>query len=214
MKIKNWLLDWDGTLVSSSAAHEEAFIKTITGLNEDIRNKFDYSRLAGAKTEDVFKALGIKDKDQINNLSRKKRNFYLDAVNEGKVQLYPGALDLLKTLKKKNAAIFIVTGASENAFYKIAKRENIESFFSGVITGNDVPIGKPDPAGYALALSRFELAPEESLAVEDAISGIMAAKTCGLCAIGVHQTEIQDQCEYWFENLEKLKGWITTSDEL
>lgn len=214
MKFQNWLFDWDGTLVTSSAAHEEAFLQTLADLDEEIRQKFVYSRVAGAKTEDVFKSLGINNGQEIKKLAAKKRNFYLEAVEAGKVQLFPGAAALLKTLKDNGARLFIVTGASENAFYRVAEKEKLASLFNGIITGADVQVGKPDPAGYALALKRYGLLTEQSIAVEDAISGIMAAKTCDIRTLGVHEPEIKNFCSLWFENLDKLRSWLINSDEI
>lgn len=62
--------------------------------------------------------------------------------------------------------------------------------FEVVATGEDVTLGKPDPAVYRLACDRLRMEPNHLLAVEDAISGIKAAVGAGLRCVGValHET--------------------------
>jgi sugar-phosphatase len=52
----------------------------------------------------------------------------------------------------------------------------------------DVPAGKPDPAGYLLALRRLGITADGGIAVEDAPAGVAAARAAGLCTIAVSRT--------------------------
>ena len=53
------------------------------------------------------------------------------------------------------------------------------------MTGDDVDVGKPDPAVYRLVSRRMNLSPEKLLVFEDAPCGVQAAKSAGMRCIGV-----------------------------
>jgi HAD superfamily hydrolase (TIGR01509 family) len=52
-----------------------------------------------------------------------------------------------------------------------------------VLAGDVVPVKKPDPAIYRLALERLGAAPEETVAVEDSRNGLLAAVGAGLACV-------------------------------
>ncbi|HEX3259268.1 MAG TPA: HAD-IA family hydrolase [Pseudonocardia sp.] len=57
-----------------------------------------------------------------------------------------------------------------------------------LVTADDVPRGKPDPAPYLLAAERLGLPPERCLAVEDAPAGIASAQAAGCQVLAVAGT--------------------------
>ena len=63
-----------------------------------------------------------------------------------------------------------------------------------LITAEDTPRGKPDPACYLLAAERLAIPPTRCLAIEDSPAGIRAARSAGMIVLGVtdsqHATEL------------------------
>jgi sugar-phosphatase len=59
---------------------------------------------------------------------------------------------------------------------------------AALVTADDVPRGKPDPAPYLLAAQRLGLPPERCLAVEDAPAGIASAQAAGCQVLAVTGT--------------------------
>jgi len=57
-----------------------------------------------------------------------------------------------------------------------------------LVTADDVPRGKPDPAPYLLAAERLGLPPQRCLAVEDAPAGIASAQAAGCQVLAVTGT--------------------------
>jgi beta-phosphoglucomutase-like phosphatase (HAD superfamily) len=57
--------------------------------------------------------------------------------------------------------------------------------FDFIATRDDVNRGKPDPEIYHLALSELQVAPEETLAIEDSPSGVQSAVSAGINVIAV-----------------------------
>ena len=57
-----------------------------------------------------------------------------------------------------------------------------------LISAEDTPRGKPDPAGYRLAAERLDALAGECLAIEDSPAGIRAARDAGMFVLGVTNT--------------------------
>jgi sugar-phosphatase len=54
-----------------------------------------------------------------------------------------------------------------------------------LITAEDTPRGKPDPAGYLLAAERLRIPPAECLVIEDSPAGVRAARSAGMAVVAV-----------------------------
>ena len=61
----------------------------------------------------------------------------------------------------------------------------LEELFDADISGRDFPRGKPDPTIFLTAAEELGLPPSVCFVVEDATSGVQAAKAGGMAAIGV-----------------------------
>jgi beta-phosphoglucomutase-like phosphatase (HAD superfamily) len=59
------------------------------------------------------------------------------------------------------------------------------SRFRAVVTGDDVAQGKPDPSLFLMAARGLQIAPERLLVCEDAVAGVVAAKTAGMKCLAI-----------------------------
>lgn len=64
-------------------------------------------------------------------------------------------------------------------------RVGMLSRFEVLACGDEVPLAKPDPAVYELAVRRLAVAPERAVAVEDTPHGVSAARAAGLRCIAI-----------------------------
>lgn len=122
-------------------------------------------------------------------------SWYSDYYNRHavvKTVLYPGFLDLLKTLKQKNIPAGIVTNKPSDILLTILKQLEIQQYFAATIGGDQVKKLKPAPEGLQLALEIInkgaasqKILASECLMVGDSATDIIAgrsfgAKTCGV----------------------------------
>src|SRR5260370_42139679 len=91
----------------------------------------------------------------------------------------PGLVEFLDQLCISGIRVGLATSASKHRTLHTLEQLRIAHYFETVVTGDDVAAGKPDPAVYRLAASRMQELPEHLLAVEDAVSGVKAARTGG-----------------------------------
>jgi beta-phosphoglucomutase-like phosphatase (HAD superfamily) len=65
-------------------------------------------------------------------------------------------------------------------------------FFDADISGRDFARGKPHPEIFLTGASELGVPPEECFVVEDAVSGIQAAKAGGMAALGLSRADDED----------------------
>lgn len=205
MKAAFYLFDLDGTLVDSSPVHERAYRQVLGEHHPGLLGGFDYGTISGLTTLDAFRKLGL-DESNSRAATAQKQSLYRDAVSAGAVRALPGAAALLEKLKARGAAIAIVTSASRASATGTLEATGLLAFVDALVTADDVANGKPDPEPYRAALARLKADPAQTLAVEDALSGIASAHAAGVKVVGVHEAGIRAQADFYFDDLAALAG--------
>ncbi len=93
----------------------------------------------------------------------------------------PGAIDLLAGLPS-DRWIVVTSGTPRLAS---ARLRHIGIDAPAMITADDVPKGKPDPAPYRAAAATLGFEPSECLVFEDTTPGVRSARTAGATVIAV-----------------------------
>src|ERR1700686_2965807 len=178
------IFDMDGGIIDSHPAHRKAWRKFLHSLGREVTNhELDFI-LDGRKRAEILRYfLGEISEAQVEEHGKRKDDFFHDLELE--VKPIPGVVSFLDSLRKQNIAIAVATSASESRARSTLARLHLTHHFQAVITGGDVARGKPDPAIYRLACQRLNIAPQNALAIEDAVSGIRAARGAGLRCVGV-----------------------------
>lgn len=200
----NILFDLDGTLVDSSAAHARAFEETLTSVAPHANAAFNYDALKGRSTEEAFRKLGFDDPELVTALTYEKQRRFREAVDSGGVALCAGAEILLASLTQRGKRLFIVSGGSPRSTRAVLEKSGILHYFDAVVDSGMTPRSKPAPDPYLLCLRQHDLAPNASLAVEDAENGLIAARAAGLDAALVHNPELSSRYDPAFASLYAL----------
>lgn len=179
---RTWLFDLDGTLVDSGPAHERAYVDALAELWPDGLTRFRYAEHLGRPTVDVMSGLGAPDPARL--AARKQALYQRRAVLD--VRAAPGADHLLALLRHRGREVHVVTGASRRSAELSLRATGLDRWVGALLTADDVPAGKPDPAPYAEACRRFaDGDPDRAVAVEDSSHGVAAAVAAGLATIRV-----------------------------
>ena len=105
-------------------------------------------------------------------------------------------VDVFYKIKELNYPCFVLSNWSAETYEGMEEKYPFLKDFDGkIISGRDFLI-KPDPAIYELAISRFNLIPEETLFIDDRLDNIEAAQNLNFQTI--HLTDpllIQDLIE-------------------
>lgn len=208
--IKAVLIDLDGLLIDS----EELYLEANKIYFKDFDFEFTedlHKRGTGKKFELWIKTIVP---DSVINKSGadilKERNKIFFELVKKKLKLMPGAEDFLK-LVKDHFKTALVTSSKKDYVNLVFEITGIEKYFDVIITGETVVYGKPDPECYLEAAKSLGVTPGECVVVEDAPSGIMAAKNAGMKVIAVPSYFVKDspeinKADLIFNSLEDIKS--------
>ena len=183
------ILDMDGVLIDSHPAHREAWKTFLGTLNRTVTDSELDFVLDGRKRAEILRHfLGDLSDEQIRELGNRKDEFFRKASLL--LKLVPGVVDFLSTVENAGIAMGVATSASESRTRHTLESLQLLDKFEAIVTGNDVALGKPDPSIYSMVCKQLNVAPRSALAIEDAVSGIRAARGAGLTCIAVagHQS--------------------------
>lgn len=189
------IFDMDGVIVNSHPAHRRAWRQFLQTLGRNVADRELDFILDGRKRRDILSHfLGPVSEAKLVEYGKRKDEFFQQSAAE--VKPIPGITEFLIDLNENGIVAAVATSASEARTRSTLERLQLRNYFSVILTGNDVENGKPDPAIYRLACRRLNVLPECVLAIEDAVSGIQAARGAGLKCLGVASDR----------NAEKLRG--------
>jgi len=101
------------------------------------------------------------------------------------IELRPEAENLLKAIKASSLKLGLATSNSYELAEIVLKRNGVWELFDFASTGCKITKGKPYPDIYLYCLEGLGSDAAESLAVEDTLSGVMAAKAAGIYTYGI-----------------------------
>lgn len=192
------IFDLDGVLTDTAVYHYQSWKAVAAKFNYDLTER-DNEKLKGVSRADSLKlilqwASVTLPQEEIPLLLQEKNDHYLLLINElGQKDILPGVLDFLTLLESKNCAK-AVGSSSKNAPF-ILEKLGLAPRFAAVIDGNGVKNTKPDPEVFLNAAQKLGVNPERCLVVEDAPSGIQAAKAAGMNVVGIgYDLEQADLC--------------------
>jgi len=122
------------------------------------------------------------------NLEKDKARAYAiyEQITRGKLQPLKGVREFIERCRKKRLKLAVATSADEVKM-RINLRETglKEELFDTLVNGLEVVNKKPHPEIYLLAAERLGFNPASCLVVEDAISGMKAAKAAGCKCLAI-----------------------------
>lgn len=179
------IFDMDGVLVDSEDAMKTTSIKSLERFGIKPK-KEDFVEFTGMG-EDAFIG-GVAGKHGLEYKTEMKEYAYMLYVENARelVYVYPGVKNVITAVKQKGCKIAVASAAD-----LIKVRTNLacigieEDFFNTFVTGSDVTHKKPHPEIFQKAAANMGIEPADCIVLEDAKSGIAAAKSAGMTCIGI-----------------------------
>lgn len=196
--IKAVIFDMDGVLIEAKEWHYEAFNKALRLFGFEI-NRYEhltaYDGLPTRKKLEMLtkiKGLPIELHDFINTM---KQIYTMEMVNVECKPRFHHEYALAK-LKERGLKLGVASNSIRNTVHIMMERSGLLDQFECMLSNEDVEIGKPNPGIYIKAMKMLEVAPEETMIIEDNENGITAAK-----GSGAHVMAIVDIEEVNFDNI-------------
>jgi beta-phosphoglucomutase len=186
--VKACIFDLDGVLVDTARYHFLAWKKMANELGIDLSEK-ENERLKGVgriESLSIILSLGdisLSDQEKSNMAARKNKWFVEHIMAMKKEEIFPGALELFKELRKHYVKIGLAS-SSKNARTVLDKLE-ITGEFEAVVDGNMIENSKPHPEIFLQAAGLLNTRPADCVVVEDAEAGVEAARRAGMKCVGI-----------------------------
>jgi putative hydrolase of the HAD superfamily len=120
-----------------------------------------------------------------------------DAVRNS-LQPKPHTVALIERLARQGVPLYCLSNMPASTFAYLREQHAFWPAFSGIVISGEIKMMKPEREIFEYLLDRFDLAPAESVFVDDHLPNIEAAR-----AIGLHTVLFRDaqQCELELEPL-------------
>ena len=180
------LWDMDGTLVDSEEYHWLSWRDTMAA--EGIPITHDQFVVTFGQRNDSILPRWLGDgatPDRIHRIGDAKEELYRKLVRQGGLVPLPGAADWVQRLQAESWRQAIASSAPRANLDVVLEVTGLARCFDALVSAEDVTVGKPDPQVFLKAASRLGMPPSQCVVVEDAASGVEAARRAGMRSIGV-----------------------------
>jgi HAD superfamily hydrolase (TIGR01509 family) len=192
--IRGVLFDMDGVLVDSEDYICKAAIQMFSELGIDASPE-DFLPFVGMGENRYIGGVAEKYNLRVDINKVKARTYEIyETITKGNLKPLPGAIEFVKQCRSAGLRLALATSA-DSVKMEINLREIGLSVndFDAAVNGLEVERKKPFPDIYITAAGKIGLEPAECLVVEDAVSGVRAAKAAGCRCLAVTTSFSKDK---------------------
>ncbi len=172
-------MDFDGTIADSLGVLWEAYSK-FARRHSFVPTEIEFESLNGPPLREIVQILH--NDHSLNRTAQQLEAEYFEIIKDLYLQVpvSKGGRNFLKQAIKSDCKIGIVTSNSTKLVKDWLVSKEIDQFIDFVVSGDDVPFGKPDPAPYLLGILLSNFEKEKIVAIEDSVKGVDSALAAGL----------------------------------
>lgn len=188
----------DGVIVDTEPVHRYAYHAHFAELGIDI-SEHVYNSFTGHSTKNTYERIkelyGVEG--EVNDLVLRKRFLFNESFDtKPDLELIDGVRELIVGLHESGVELIIGSSASKSTINRVFKRFELYPYFTHIVSGEDFPKSKPDPAIFLSAASLAVCSDKEHcVVIEDSTNGIKAANAAGIRVIG-YKSENSKQQDY------------------
>jgi beta-phosphoglucomutase len=178
------IFDLDGVLFDSHPVHRRAWREFLRGLGRIVSDEELDFILDGAKREEILRHfLGPLTREQTASYVARKESIFRS--EEENLRTVDGLEEFLGIVEGAAIPKLVATSASKARANRMLHKHGLADRFTAIITGDDVPSGKSNPAIFLRSAKVLQVEPNEVLVFEDAIPAVRGATSIGMQCIGI-----------------------------
>ena len=181
-----FIFDMDGVIFDSERLYIECCVEAASQLG--MENIMEICHRCIGVTTDVTEAVLLetyRDADLVKRFRELSVALFRDKYRRGLLKMKPGVREVLGYLRHKGLKTAIASSTKTEIVEKELKEAGIWSLFQVIVGGDQVLKSKPSPDIFLRAAELLGEKPESCVVIEDAFTGIRAAKAAGMTAIMV-----------------------------
>ncbi|RJP20215.1 MAG: HAD family hydrolase [Candidatus Omnitrophota bacterium] len=199
------IFDMDGVLLDSEAYICEAAMKMFAELGVNVQAE-DFIPFVGTGENRYLGGVAEKYGVELDLTQAKKRTYeWYDEIVAGRLGPLPGVHEFIHRCKSLGLKTAVASSADKTKVLINLRELHLSAdSFGAVINGLDVERKKPHPDIFLLAAEKLGASPERCLVVEDAPSGVQAAKAAGMKCLALTTSFSPDGlpgADWYAENL-------------
>lgn len=183
--IRAVIFDLDGLLIDSEPLQFiawDAFVRRYgKTLSEDQKRRMYGTRLVDS-AELVARELELPI--DARDVASERDALFFEMI-PGNILPKPGAVELLQILHQREIPTALATSGHASYVELALKSANLPRHFDAEVTGDLVTNGKPHPETFLTAARLLEVAPHETLILEDSPQGVRAAVRSGAVCFAI-----------------------------
>lgn len=194
--IKTVIFDMDGVIVDTEPVHRYAYHTHFKELGIEVDEAL-YTSFTGHSTKNTYQKIqdifGVTT--QVDELVLRKRSLFNHVFDNGdELELITGVKDLIVGLHQAGVELVVGSSASHSTINRVFTRFDLYPYFTHIVSGEDLPKSKPDPAIFLKAASLAKQNQKhQCIVIEDSTNGILAANAAGIKVIGYQSTNSTNQ---------------------
>jgi phosphoglycolate phosphatase len=178
------LIDVDGTLVDSVPDLAYCVDELMKALGRPVHGEAKVRNWVGNGVERLVRRalIGQLDGEPPDADYARAYPIFLELYAENtskRSRLYPGIREGIDWLKSQGYLLGCVTNKAAQFTLPLLEDLGVRDDFGVVVSGDTLPVKKPDPAPLLHAAQHFGVTPAESLMVGDSVSDVKAARAAG-----------------------------------
>lgn len=179
------IFDLNGTILDDEDLYGEAFNSVLKSLGVDTSKPIPHERGIGVKENwlQLIKTLHITTDKTPEVLTIETQKEYLKKITGSLVR--PGFDDFVDHLKESGIKIGLATSNTWEVATEVLEKTDLVDVFDSITTEEEVQFNKPDPSIFIVEADKLGLERHECLVIEDAESGVTAARRAGMKVIAV-----------------------------
>jgi len=193
------IFDFTGVLADAETPHVLCFQQALAEFGLSFTVEDYYGRYLGMDertcTAALLQARGDGgDRSLLDRIMARKVQRFALRTDGDTPPLFPGAADFVKAARPAYR-LAIASGGRRHQIDRALHGTAIEGTFDVIVSAEDCPVGKPDPAIYRMTLARLNagertppLSASNCLVIEDSLAGIRSARQAGMKVLAMATT--------------------------
>ena len=191
--MKAFIFDLNGTMIHDMDYHTSAWRDL---LNEGLGGSFTWNevkqQMYGKNQEVLVRMFGAErfTEAEMVRLSVEKEKRYQTAFFPH-LRLLPGLAEFLEQAHQRGIPMAIGSAAIPFNIDFVLDNLNIRSYFSAIVSADDVTLSKPHPETFLKAAALLHASPADCLVFEDVPKGAEAARNAGMACVVLTTTHAE-----------------------
>ena len=180
MKPSAVIFDLDGTVLDNEDEYGASFKKVLESLGAKDVPDFPHVRGIGVKENwpGLLEKYNLKTDKSPQELAHKTQEEYLKMLD--RVHLKEGCEEFIGDLKAEGIKTALATSNERWVVEEVFAKLKLDRLFDTATTAEEVSYRKPNPDLFLLTAGKLGVKTNECLVIEDAASGVEAAKRAGM----------------------------------